>query len=263
MATPVNQSFLSNQMYMKILEKQVSDLEDLCKKLTEQYNSSNNLSLTNASCDLVLIKDDSNELQKFCSKLEYLLQFNLKEKKSLSSALSASPASSLSSPNSTINPSDNTSNKEYWSFIVDVLKSSRSFEDAIKYVKNITEIKTNLGKARAFIRFCLQYHRLADAIQQLIMDNKVISYWYYDKSVWFNQGYTSRIIQLLYDLNDINFDLISKSNFELDISWPSIHLNVNRINNINSARIRTHSISSYNSFSIDQKDYQENQVISI
>ena len=66
------------------------------------------------------------------------------------------------------------SSKDYWGFINDVLKSSRSFQDAIKYVKNLKDVKTNIGRGRAFIRFCLQYHRLADAIQQLMMEDKVI-----------------------------------------------------------------------------------------
>jgi hypothetical protein len=35
------------------------------------------------------------------------------------------------------------------------------------------------------------------------------------------------VVQLLYDLNDVSFDLISKNNFELDTTWPTIDLQNN------------------------------------
>lgn len=60
-----------------------------------------------------------------------------------------------------------------------------------------------------------------------------------------NAEQKARIIQLLYDLNDVNFDLIGKNNFELDIGWPSIQLlNAKSAHNQQRAR-RTSSVSSY------------------
>ena len=155
--------------HARLIDKIVTDLETLCKKLIENQQKQIEIG------DKGLINDESIELQKFCSKLEYLIQFRLKEKKS-AGLLYASPSqSSASSNGASVDASKiANSNREYWNFFVDVFKSSKSFQDAIKYVKNINEIKTNLGKGRAFIRFCLQYHRLADAIQQLIMDEKVL-----------------------------------------------------------------------------------------
>jgi hypothetical protein len=241
----------------RLVEKLISDLEDLCKSLAD---------LSKAKSDLTL-RDDCFELQKFCSKLEFLIQLNLKEKKSLL----LSP--SLSSNSSNAGNGDNGSstsfklvNTEYWSFILDSLKSSRSFQDAIKYVKSLNEIKTNLGRARGFIRFCLQYHRLADAIQQLTMEDKFLHSWYGDRSVWLNQSYKSRIVQLLYDLNDINFELVSKNNFELDTSWPTMQLNENRNTSLNTpqmqitARNRTASITSFTSI-MTERDQVTNFVI--
>jgi len=150
----------------KIIEKIISDLEALCKTLIEIQEQKQND--TNSKLEDTKIKDDCYELQKFCFKLEFLIQFNLKEKKGiLSSSSNTNPETSSNSVNA-------YTNREYWSFFVDVLKSSRGFQDAVKYVKEINEIKSNLGRGRAFIRFCLQYKRLADAIQQITMEEKAV-----------------------------------------------------------------------------------------
>jgi hypothetical protein len=74
-----------------------------------------------------------------------------------------------------------------------------------------------------------------------------------EKAVWHNEEYKSRVIQLLYDLNDVSFDLISKNNFELDTTWPTIELQNNSKYNRNRAknrlnyrnRTRGNSISSF------------------
>lgn len=217
--------------HVKIINKLVADLEELTKKLINFQNSNQD------DCNFA-IRDDCIDLQKFCAKLEYLLQFNLKDKKGSSSS---------------------SESREYWSFILDVLKASRSFEDAIKYVKNINEIRTNIGRGRGFIRFCLQYHRLADAIQQLIMDDKFLNVWYKEKSVWFNDQLKSRIIQLLYDLNDLNFELISRNNFQLDTNWPSININSAKRHSPNEMnRNRTLSICSYTSIYTERDKDQVN-----
>ena len=146
-----------------LIEKFLCDLEDIVKRLVEiQGNNKDEI-----------FSDDCVELQKFCFKFEFLIQFKLKEKKGLfdTSALSISSNTSGDTSQNLISV---YSSKDYWGFINDVLKSSRSFQDAIKYVKNLKDVKTNIGRGRAFIRFCLQYHRLADAIQQLMMEDKVI-----------------------------------------------------------------------------------------
>jgi FYVE and coiled-coil domain-containing protein 1 len=223
---------MASDLTDKLISKQCLDLEQLTRCLIDIQNEKHEDLVLNQNEKM--INDDCNELQKFCAKLEFLIQFKLKEKKSLLSSNNESAASFLSV----------SSKSEYWSFLLEVFKSSRSFEDAITYVKNLNEIKTNLGRGRAFIRFCLHFHRLADAIQQLTMDEKIINNWYSDKSVWFNQDIKSRLFQLLYDLNDVDFDLISKSNFELDTSWPICHSNKVKL----MGRNRTASISSFASF---------------
>lgn len=232
-----NNTLDSADKYAKLIQKQCNDLEELAKKLLEIQNQKQNDLIINDK--ELTITDDCLELQKFCSKLEFLLQFKLKEKKSILST---------DRNNSINNQTSNESNREYWSFILEILKSSRSFQDGIQFVKNLNEIKTNLGRGRAFIRFCLHYHRLADAIQQLMMEDKLVSNWYQEKTVWFEPDIKSRIFQLLYDINDVNFDLISKNNFELDQTWPTCQPNKPFSKQI---RNRTASISSFASFNID------------
>lgn len=77
------------------------------------------------------------------------------------------------------------------------------------------------------------------------MLDTTLSSWYNEKAVWRNPGYKSKIIQLLYDLNDVNFDLIGKNNYELDINWPASQL-VNAKSPSTASRVRrTSSVSSY------------------
>ncbi len=141
---------------INIIQKFLTDMEEIVKNLTEQQ----------AANPCLVYSDDCIDLQKFCFKLEFLLQYKLKEKKSLFE-------SKLTVNNQSVGA---YASKDYWVFFVEVFKSSRGFQDAIKYVKCLNELKTNLGRGRAFIRFCLQYHRLADAIQQLVMDEKIVKY---------------------------------------------------------------------------------------
>jgi FYVE and coiled-coil domain-containing protein 1 len=145
--------------HKRIIEKLIGDLEDLCRRMTDPQLLQDNSPL----------RDDCYELQKFCAKFEYLLQYKLKEKRSslLSTASSVGVVSASG---------DEYSSREYWSFLLDALKGSRGFQDALKFAKSLTDVKTPLGRGRAFIRFCLQYHRLADAVQQLTMEEKIVRY---------------------------------------------------------------------------------------
>ena len=148
---------------VKLLEKLVGDLELLVKSLLERVQQQPD---GDQEVDSV-IRDDNLDLQKFCAKLEFLLQFSLREKKNHRDETIGLSGVSLGSASSR--------RLEYWSMIQDVFKSSRSFDDAVKYVKSLSsDVKTNIGRARAFLRFCLQYHRLAYAIQQLTMEDRVV-----------------------------------------------------------------------------------------
>ncbi len=81
-----------------------------------------------------------------------------------------------------------------------------------------------------------------------------------------------KIIQILYDLNDINFDILdSKCNYELDTSWSSVLTNkkknsqqaskesdVQSISNMSlSSRNRTYSASSLSSMNTENVRYSK------
>ena len=88
----------------------------------------------------------------------------------------------------------------------------------------------------------------------------LFSSWYLDKAVWFNEQVKSRVIQLLYDLNDADFELVSKNNFELDTTWPVLNIQTSKpgFSNLPTNRRRTSSISSYiSSFSVNINDKEQ------
>ncbi|XP_070296938.1 FYVE and coiled-coil domain-containing protein 1 [Salvelinus sp. IW2-2015] len=98
------------------------------------------------------ITDDSPNLHKLSYKLEYLLQFDQKEK-----------ADFLGS------------RKEYWDYFRECLAKTRGVNDGLRFVKAIPELKTSLGKGRAFLRYSLVHQRLADTLQQCLLNHKVTS----------------------------------------------------------------------------------------
>uniref|UniRef100_A0A4W5LCS7 RUN domain-containing protein n=1 Tax=Hucho hucho TaxID=62062 RepID=A0A4W5LCS7_9TELE len=99
------------------------------------------------------ITDDSPNLHKLSYKLEYLLQFDQKEK-----------ADFLGS------------RKEYWDYFRECLAKTRGVNDGLRFVKAIPELKTSLGKGRAFLRYSLVHQRLADTLQQCLLNHKVTRY---------------------------------------------------------------------------------------
>ncbi|XP_023225563.1 FYVE and coiled-coil domain-containing protein 1-like [Centruroides sculpturatus] len=144
------------------------------------------------------INDDNANLHRFCFKLEFLLQNDMKEHTSLLGT-----------------------RKNYWDYICRCLTTKRTdVHDGLKFVKSISELKTSLGRGRAFIRFCLMQQCLADSLQCCIMNTKVTSNWYHESSFLMNEAQTSFLISTLYELNDIQFDL-SPRGHDLDVSWPT------------------------------------------
>ncbi|CAL1528366.1 unnamed protein product [Lymnaea stagnalis] len=142
------------------------------------------------------INDDSVVLQRFCAKFEHLVQVGMREKVSLLGR-----------------------KKDYWDYFCECLASSKGSNDGIKYVKSLGENKTSLGKGRAFIRFCLVHQRLADTLQQCVVHDKTKD-WFLPSSVLLNQKECQGLINSLYDLNSMHFDL-SPRGYDLDSVWPS------------------------------------------
>jgi hypothetical protein len=54
------------------------------------------------------------------------------------------------------------------------------------------------------------------------MMTKIVNQFYNDECFWTTPTYMNRVIQALYQLNDLQFDLLSSSQYQLDICWPTI-----------------------------------------
>ncbi|CAF4965503.1 unnamed protein product [Rotaria sp. Silwood1] len=169
--------------------------------------------------------DDSNtHLQIFFQHLEQLLQIDLKNTRSLLN-----------------------NKRNYWNFFVLALKESKGLYDTVLYVLNTQDVKTSVGRGRLFLRFCLQNHRLGDVIQQSFMMTKLVSQFYNDECLWTKPDYMNRIIQALYQLNDVQFDLLSILHYQLDVCWPTAESIDYRQKLLpdSLSRLRTNSISSF------------------
>ncbi|KAK4828241.1 hypothetical protein QYF61_024838 [Mycteria americana] len=168
------------------LQRIIRDLQDAVTELSKEFKEGGEP-----------ITDDSVNLQKFSYKLEYLLQFDQKEKSTLLG-----------------------NRKDYWDYFCDCLAKVKGANDGIRFVKSITELRTSLGKGRAFLRYSLVHQRLADTLQQCFMNTKVTSDWYYARSPFLNSKMSSDIVGQLYELTDIQFDLASRG-YDLDAAWPA------------------------------------------
>ncbi|XP_074491618.1 FYVE and coiled-coil domain-containing protein 1 [Sebastes fasciatus] len=168
------------------LQRIIRDLHEAVAELAKEFRESGEP-----------ITDDSTNLHKFSYKLEYLLQFDQKEKTTFLGT-----------------------KKDYWEYFTECLAKIKGANDGIRFVKSITELKTSLGKGRAFIRYSLVHQRLADTLQQCLMNMRVTSDWYYARSPFLKPHLSVDIINHLYELNEVQFDVASRGH-DLDASWPT------------------------------------------
>ncbi|XP_072507475.1 FYVE and coiled-coil domain-containing protein 1 isoform X2 [Notamacropus eugenii] len=168
------------------LQRIIRDLQDAVVELSKEFKDLGEP-----------ITDDSTNLHKFSYKLEYLLQFDQKEKATLLG-----------------------NRKDYWDYFCDCLAKVKGANDGIRFVKSISELRTSLGKGRAFIRYSLVHQRLADTLQQCLMNTKVTSDWYYARSPFLKPKMSSDIVGQLYELTEVQFDLASRG-YDLDAGWPT------------------------------------------
>ncbi|XP_041458299.1 FYVE and coiled-coil domain-containing protein 1-like isoform X1 [Lytechinus variegatus] len=145
------------------------------------------------------VSDDSVPLHKLCAKLEYMLQIDMKP-----SARSGMFAGK----------------KDYWDYIYQCLYKVKGLDDGIRFVRAKSEVKTSLGRGRAFIRYSLAHHRLGDSLQQCFNNQKITSAWYNPNSLLLNPSLYGPLVNDLYDLNDLQFDL-APSGHDLDAAWPT------------------------------------------
>uniref|UniRef100_A0A7N5KQG2 FYVE and coiled-coil domain autophagy adaptor 1 n=1 Tax=Ailuropoda melanoleuca TaxID=9646 RepID=A0A7N5KQG2_AILME len=130
---------MASPMAESQLQRIIRDLQDAVTELSKEFKDAGEP-----------ITDDSTSLHKFSYKLEYLLQFDQKEKATLLG-----------------------SRKDYWDYFCACLAKVKGANDGIRFVKSIPELRTSLGKGRAFIRYSLVHQRLADTLQQCFMNAKV------------------------------------------------------------------------------------------
>ncbi|XP_029445523.1 FYVE and coiled-coil domain-containing protein 1 isoform X2 [Rhinatrema bivittatum] len=168
------------------LQRIIRDLQDAVTELSNEFKESGEP-----------VTDDSTALHKFSYKLEYLLQYDQKEKSTILG-----------------------SRKDYWDYFCDCLAKVKGANDGIRFVKSIAELKTSLGKGRAFLRYSLVHQRLADTLQQCFMNSKVTSDWYYVRSPFLKPKMSSDIVGQLYELTEVQFDLSSRG-YDLDAAWPT------------------------------------------
>uniref|UniRef100_A0A452TDU3 FYVE and coiled-coil domain-containing protein 1 n=1 Tax=Ursus maritimus TaxID=29073 RepID=A0A452TDU3_URSMA len=168
------------------LQRIIRDLQDAVTELSKEFKDAGEP-----------ITDDSTSLHKFSYKLEYLLQFDQKEKATLLG-----------------------NRKDYWDYFCACLAKVKGANDGIRFVKSIPELRTSLGKGRAFIRYSLVHQRLADTLQQCFMNSKVTSDWYYARSPFLKPKLSSDIVGQLYELTEVQFDLASRG-YDLDAAWPT------------------------------------------
>ncbi|CAF0815423.1 unnamed protein product [Adineta ricciae] len=201
--------------------RSIEILENKANVIYTEYTTSNN---EIDRLQSILIDDTNTHLQIFFQHLERLLQIDLRNRKSLLNT-----------------------QRNYWDFFLRALKESKGLYETVLYVLNTQEVKTSIGRGRLFLRFCLQNHRLGDVIQQSFMLTKTVHQFYHTDCFWLKSVYINRIVQALYQLNDVSFDLLSNSQYQLDVCWPtseSVDLRSKHLSEATS-RLRTDSISSF------------------
>ncbi|XP_032083820.1 RUN and FYVE domain-containing protein 4 [Thamnophis elegans] len=145
------------------------------------------------------VTDGSQELQPFCAQLEFLLQYDLKEKKNLFGQ-----------------------KKDYWDFLSrNLTRINSNPHPGVQHVTSLDKLKTAVGKGRAFIRYCLVHQLLAETLQLCFMEPEVNSEWYYARSPFLDEKLRTEILSSLYELDGIAFHLALRRE-DLDAAWPTV-----------------------------------------
>uniref|UniRef100_A0A8C3YEI7 RUN and FYVE domain-containing protein 4 n=1 Tax=Catagonus wagneri TaxID=51154 RepID=A0A8C3YEI7_9CETA len=142
------------------------------------------------------VTDASAELHRLCGCLELLLQFDQKAQKSFLRA-----------------------RKDYWDFLCTALWRQRGSTEPARFVHSQDKLKTPLGKGRAFIRFCLVHGRLAESLQLCLLNPELTREWYGPWSPLVCPELREDILDSLYALNGVTFDL-DLQRPDLDGAWP-------------------------------------------
>ncbi|XP_030436339.1 RUN and FYVE domain-containing protein 4 [Gopherus evgoodei] len=167
------------------LLRMIQDLRDTIGELKQNYKERR-----------LPVTDGSRELHGLCAQLEFLLQFDLKEKRSFFGQ-----------------------RRDYWDFLCHGLASRRQGHERVQFISSLEKLRTPVGKGRAFIRYCLVHRQLAESLQLCFLDPQMTSEWYYARSPFLHQQLRADILGCLYELDGITFHLALKRG-DLDAAWP-------------------------------------------
>ncbi|KAJ7345942.1 hypothetical protein JRQ81_001892 [Phrynocephalus forsythii] len=164
----------------------IKDLKNIVTELNANYHEQG-----------LPVTDGSQELQQFCAQLEFLLQYDLKEKRNFFGQ-----------------------KKNYWDFLSWVLtRLHGGMHEGVQHVTSLEKPKTAVGKGRAFIRYCLTHQQLAETLQLCFMEPEVTREWYYARSPFLDQKLWSDVLNSLYELDGVAFHL-ALCRADLDAAWP-------------------------------------------
>uniref|UniRef100_G1NGC2 RUN and FYVE domain-containing protein 4 n=1 Tax=Meleagris gallopavo TaxID=9103 RepID=G1NGC2_MELGA len=167
------------------LRRVIKDLQKTIAELNRSYREQN-----------LPVTDGSRELHSLCAQLEFLLQFDLKEKKSFFGQ-----------------------RKDYWDFLCQGLAQRRQEHEGVRFVTSLDKLKTPVGRGRAFLRYCLVHRQLAESLQLCLLDPESLSEWYYARSPFLSPQRRAEILGSLYELDGITFHL-ALHRADLDTAWP-------------------------------------------
>ena len=113
---------------------------------------------------------DQSRLDKFCLVLETVLLHGLKgiHPKHLCRVIltcSKRDKSTLFSKTS------------YWNFIQELSRDCAEARNALSSVSQLPQVKTVIGKGRAWLRMALMERKLADYLRILVSDEEIMNYW--------------------------------------------------------------------------------------
>ncbi|XP_019409103.1 PREDICTED: RUN and FYVE domain-containing protein 4 [Crocodylus porosus] len=141
------------------------------------------------------VTDGSPELLALCARLEFLLQFDLKEKRSLWGQ-----------------------RQDYWDFLCQGLRG-RHEHQGITHVQHLPQLRTPLGRGRALLRYCLARGQLAETLQLCLLDPQATRAWYHARSPFLDPRLCADLLACLYDLDGVAFCLDPQPP-GLDAGWP-------------------------------------------
>ncbi|XP_032548573.1 RUN and FYVE domain-containing protein 4 [Chiroxiphia lanceolata] len=167
------------------LNRVIKDLQKTVAELNCSYREQN-----------LPVTDGSRELHSLCAQLEFLLQFDLKEKRSFFGQ-----------------------RRDYWDFLCQGLARCRQEHEGVHFVTSLDKLKTPVGRGRAFLRYCLVHRQLAESLQLCLLDPESLREWYYARSPFLSPQHRAEILGSLYELDCVTFHLALHRD-DLDIAWP-------------------------------------------